>query len=174
VTDWNATIEEHGPRVWNIVYRILGNEADAADCFQEVFVSAVQTWRKQKIRNMEALLTLLSTQRSIDLLRRRKPSFKLHRMHADCSLLESDEPTPAIEFQSKELSEQLRIALSKLAKQEAEVFCLRVLNEYSYRQIAEEMNMNENYVGVLISRARQKLQELLKATAVEYGQRGCL
>jgi len=170
MTDWQSTIEEYGPRVWHIVYRILGNEADAADCFQEVFVNAVQTSRKQKIRNMQAFLTLIATQRGIDLLRRRKPNFRLHRTAVDCSTLESSESTPPLGMQTKELSETLRIALAKLSNQEAEVFCLRILNEYSYRQIAEEMKIKENYVGVLINRARSRLQDLLKTTAVDYGR----
>ena len=173
MVNWKSTIKEHGPRVWSIVYRILGNEADASDCFQEVFVNAVQTSRKQKIRNMEAFLGLTATQRGVDLLRKRRPNFRLHRTNDNCQTLESTEPTPVIGIQSKELSEQLRMALSKIPQQEAEVFCLRILNEFSYRQIAEEMNLNENYVGVLINRARQKLQELLKNVAVEYGRRGC-
>jgi RNA polymerase sigma-70 factor (ECF subfamily) len=170
LTDWKATIEEYGPRVWGIVYRILGNEADAADCFQEVFVSAVQAARRQKIRSMEAFLSLLATQRGIDLLRRRKPTFRLHRTDIDCQTLESTEAAPSMGMQSKELSEQLRAALAKIPKQEAEAFCLRILNEYSYRQIADQMKMNENYVGVLINRARGKLHQLLKQTAVEYGR----
>lgn len=163
-------MEEHGPRVWSIVYRILGNEADASDCFQEVFVTAVRTSRKQKIRNMEAFLSRVATQRGIDLLRKRKPCFRLHRFDTDCPESESHEPQPPMHAQSKELSEQLRVALTKIGQQEAEVFCLRILNEFSYRQIADAMKLNENYVGVLINRARGKLQELLKHVAVEYGR----
>ena len=173
MVNWKSTIKEHGPRVWSIAYRLLGNEADASDCFQEVFVTAVQTSRKQKIRNMEAFLGMVATQRGIDLLRKRRPNFRLHRLNADGQSLESAEPAPLIRAQSKELSEQLRVALTKIPQQEAKVFCLRVLNEFSYRQIAEEMNLNENYVGVLINRTRLQLQGLLKNVAVEYGRRGC-
>lgn len=167
--NWTSTIEEHGPRIWNIVYRILGNEADASDCFQEVFVTAVKTSRKQKIRNMQAFLSRVATQRGIDLLRKRKPHFRLHRL-GDDDKTPGTEPAPVMRMQSKELSEQLRVALSKIAQQEAEVFCLRILNEYSYRQIAEELKLNESYVGVLINRARTKLRELLKPVAVDYGR----
>lgn len=174
MTDWKSTIEEHGPQVWNSVFRIVGNEADASDCFQEVFVTAVQTSRKQQIRNMKAFLSVIATQRSIDLLRKRKPCLRLHKLDFDCDAIQSTDPPPIIGMQSKELSEQVRGALSKIPPQEAQVFCLRILNEFSYRQIAEEIKINESYVGVLINRARQKLQELLKTTAVEYGQRGCL
>ena len=168
--DWSSTIEEYGPRVWNIVYRIQGNQADASDCFQEVFVTAVQTSRRQTIRNMEAFLARVATQRGIDLLRKRKPQFKLHRLNTDADESESHEPQPLMHVQNKELSEQLRIALAQIPQQEAEIFCLRILNEYSYRQIAEATKINENYVGVLMNRARAKLQELLKHIAVDYGR----
>jgi len=33
----------HGPLVWQTAWRLLGHEADAADCFQETFVSAMET-----------------------------------------------------------------------------------------------------------------------------------
>lgn len=170
MADWKSTIEEYGPQVWGIVYRILGNEADASDCFQEVFVTAVKTSRRQSIRNMEAFLHRVATQRGIDLLRKRNPHFRLHRFDSDCPDTESPEPQPSMRAQSKELSEQLRIALAKIPQQEAEIFCLRVLNEFSYRQIADVMKMNENYVGVLLNRTRSKLQELLKHVAVAYGR----
>lgn len=173
MTDWKSTIEEHGPLVWNSVYRILGNDADASDCFQEVFVTAVQTSRKQPIRNMKAFLSMIATQRGIDLLRKRKPCFRLHKSDIDCDTVEGSEPPPVVGMQSKELSEQVRAALAKIPPQEARVFCLRILNEFSYRQIAEEMKINENYVGVLMTRAREKLQQHLKSIAVEYGRRGC-
>lgn len=173
MTDWKSTIEEHGPQVWNSVYRIVGNEADASDCFQEVFVTAVLASRKQHIRNMRAFLSVIATQRSIDLLRKRKPCFRLHTLDRDGDAMQSADPPPIIGMQAKERSEQVRAALAKIPPQEAQVFCLRILNELSYRQIAEEMKINENYVGVLIARAREKLQQHLKSSAVEYGNRGC-
>ncbi len=165
---WNITIEEHGSRVWNIVYRILGNDADASDCFQEVFLSAVKSSRKRKIRNMGAFLSLLASQRAIDMLRKQKTNIRMSTFSADCEHIESHEVSPEYCMQSDELSKQLRQALLKIPRIEAQVFCLRTLNEFSYRQIADEMNVNENYVGVLINRARGKLQKILKTVSVDY------
>ncbi|MHC4927376.1 MAG: RNA polymerase sigma factor [Planctomycetota bacterium] len=162
------TIEEHGSRVWNIVYRILGNDADASDCFQEVFLTAVESSKKRKIRNMGAFLALIASQRAIDALRKRKSNIRLKTQSVDCQFLEGSEPTPEDCLQSDELSEQLRNALMKIPLIEAQVFCLRTLNEFSYRQIAEEMNVNENYVGVLINRTRAKLQKLLETVSVNH------
>jgi len=40
--NWKKIVDTHGPLVWRVAYRLLGNHADAADCAQEAFVSA---WR---------------------------------------------------------------------------------------------------------------------------------
>ncbi|MEJ2703700.1 MAG: sigma-70 family RNA polymerase sigma factor, partial [Sedimentisphaerales bacterium] len=71
MVDWNTIIEEHGPAVWQTAYRLLGNHADASDCFQETFVSALGFCRRQRVRNFPALLARLATARAIDQLRRR-------------------------------------------------------------------------------------------------------
>lgn len=170
MSSWSITIEEYGSRVWSIIYRIVGNDADASDCFQEVFLSAVKASRKRKIRNMGAFLSLLATQRSIDWIRRKKRTLQANTTSMDCEVLESSTLTPLQTAESAELSEQLRSALAKIKPLEAQVFCLRILNELSYRQIAEEMNVHENYVGVLINRAQAKLQDILKSVTVEPGR----
>jgi RNA polymerase sigma factor (sigma-70 family) len=109
---WNITIEEYGSRVWNIVYRIVGNEADASDCFQEVFLAAVKSSRKRKIRNMSAFLSLLATQRAIDWIRKRKRNLQINTTSMDCEILEDSAQTPPQKMQSLEMAEELRIALS--------------------------------------------------------------
>ena len=167
---WSITIEEYGSRVWNIVYRIVGNEADASDCFQEVFLTAVKSSRRRKTRNMGAFLSLLATQRAIDWIRKKNRTLQANTTSMDCEVLESSTPTPLQTAESVELSEQLRSALAKIKPLEAQVFCLRTLNELSYRQIAEEMNVHENYVGVIINRARSKLQDILKSVTVDSGR----
>lgn len=167
---WNITIEEHGSRVWHIVYRIVGNEADASDCFQEVFLAAVKASRKRTIRNMSAFLSLLATQRAIDWIRKKNRTLQANTTSMDCEVLESSTQTPLQTVESAELSQQLRLALAKIKPLEAQVFCLRTLNELSYRQIADQMNVNENYVGVLINRARTKLQNILKPVAIDSGR----
>ena len=65
---WQDIIEEHGRVVWKIAYRLLGNEADAADCFQDAFLAAVKMSRREKIRNVPALMVRLATTRAIDRL----------------------------------------------------------------------------------------------------------
>ncbi len=65
VIDWQMIVKKHGPAVWQTAYRLLGNNTDAADCFQETFVSALEVSRRQRVRNFSALLVRLATTRAI-------------------------------------------------------------------------------------------------------------
>jgi RNA polymerase sigma factor (sigma-70 family) len=159
VIDWQLIIEEHGSVVWKTAYRLLGNEADAADCFQETFVSALEFCRRQQVRNFSALLTRLATARAIDQLRRRFRRSRCETVPADWTTLPSTNPCPVQQAQHKELTDGLRKSLSKLPHQEAQAFCLRYLNDMSYRQIANELGIKANAAGVLLHRARAKLRE---------------
>ncbi len=37
--DWSEIVRLHGPMVWATACRLVGDHADAADCFQEAFVA---------------------------------------------------------------------------------------------------------------------------------------
>ena len=167
VIDWQLIIEEHGTAVWQTAYRLLGNRADAADCFQETFVSALQFSRRRRVRNFPALLTRLATARAIDQLRRRFRRANLGAALADSPDVPSTNPGPAQVVQQQELTDALRESLSKLAPREAEAFCLRYLNDMSYRQIADELRVTTNAAGVLLHRARTKLRESFELSVKE-------
>ena len=159
VVNWKIIIKEHGPVVWQTAYRLLGNDADAADCFQETFVCALELSRRQRVRNFPALLTRLATTRAIDQLRRR---FRRERIGTtDHSRFEEPDnhPNPAQYAQQQELTARLKTALAQLPSQEAQVFCLRYLNDMSYRQIAGELGIKTTAAGVILHRARTKLRQ---------------
>jgi hypothetical protein len=59
MTDWPQIVKQHGPMVWRTVRRLLRHDADAADCFQRTFVSALELSTSDVILNWAALLTYL-------------------------------------------------------------------------------------------------------------------
>ena len=167
MVDWQVIIKKHGPAVWQTSYRLLGNHADVADCFQETFVSALEFCRRQRVRNFAALLARLATARAIDQLRRRFRRSNLSASFTDRTTEPSVNPGPAQKAQQKELTDMLRKSLSQLPPQEAQAFCLRYLNNMSYRQIADELGIKTNAAGVLLHRARAKLRESFELSVKE-------
>src|SRR5688572_6997176 len=71
--DWEQVARLHGPLVWRTVYRLLGRGGpEAADCFQETFLTALDYARRQEIRNWPGLLTRIATTRALDAVAKRK------------------------------------------------------------------------------------------------------
>ena len=167
VIDWQIIIEKHGPAVWQTAYRLLGDNDDAADCFQETFICALEISQRQRIRSFSALLTRLATTRAIDQLRRRFRRSHCNAVSADWDAVPSTNPGPAQMAQQQELAARLRESLTQLPPQEAEVFCMRYLNDMSYRQIAKALGIKINAAGVLLHRARAKLRQSFELSPKE-------
>lgn len=162
VIDWQVVIKKHGPVVWQTAYRLLGEDNEAADCFQETFLSALKLTQRQHVRNFRALLIKLATARAIDRLRQKFYKSRRPIEPDDWANLASENPGPVQQLQTKELTMLLRKSISLLPPREAKAFCLRYLNDMSYRQIAEELNIKRNAAGVLLHRARIKLQQIFE------------
>ena len=165
MTDWPQIVAEHGPMVYRTAYRLLSHDADAADCFQRTFVSAWELSRTEAIRNWPGLLKRLAVARTLERLRqRRRESSRVTRLPenvaADRNLVV---PTRAAE--ASELAQDLRDALAELEERQAQVFCLACLEDLSYEEIAVELGITVNHVGVLLTRAKASLRERLQAHA---------
>lgn len=166
VYDWPTIVNEHGPLVWRTAYRLLANHADAADCFQETFLAALEVSRRQPVRNVSGLLVRLATTRAIDRLRQKSRQERRQTNAGDCDEIRNG-GDPHHEVQKQELVGQLREAIGQLPAQEAKVFCLRYLDEMSYRQIARELSIGINAVGVSLYRAKARLRKALGVTQIE-------
>lgn len=160
--DWQQAIVEHGPRVWATAYRVLGNEADAEDCFQEAFLATFKVAQRQQVRDLRGLLVRAATARAIDRLRQkvRHPAVALESDGQEPAAPSALDPAEWIE--RNEWADVLRAALARIAPQQAEAFCLRYLSDMSQKEIARELGVSDSAAGVLVHRARLRLRELLE------------
>jgi len=172
MTQWAKIVAQHGPIVWQTALRLLANEPDSADCFQETFLSAMHVAARQPIANWPGLLQRLATTRALDMLRKRILAQSRHDHVPDFTALAGPSPQPSDQLQNDELAEHLAKALAHLPAQQAEAYCLRHLNDFSYDQIAEELGISVDNVGVNLHRARSRLRELLHPVSLNPTNRG--
>jgi RNA polymerase sigma-70 factor (ECF subfamily) len=161
VTDWKTIVDQYGQLVWATAFRLVGNHADAADCFQETFLEAIKVARREPVRDWAPLLRHLATARALDMLRVRCRERSRTDVLADPAAVVSRDAGPREEAEALELAERLRAALVELPGDQAAVFCLSCLDKLSYREIGERLRLTTNAVGVLLHRARRRLRELL-------------
>ena len=125
VTDWKLIVDQYGTLVWATASRLLGNHADAQDCFQETFCEAIKLARREPVRDWGSLLRHLATVRALDLLRVRCRTRSRTDAQADPAAAIGREADPSQEAEALELAERLRAALAQLPPQQANVFCIR-------------------------------------------------
>ena len=157
MTDWSALIRDHGPLVWRTVYRLLTHDADAADCFQQTFLGAVELERRKPVQHWPAALKRIATARALDRLRER---YRTTKRFGELPTDQPDRRVPeTIDLATgDELTERLRIALTEIDPRLAEAFCLVALEGHTYDEAAHEMNVNTNHAGVLLNRAKAELR----------------
>jgi len=161
MTDWDAILRDNAPAVWRTLWRLLGNRADAEECFQETFLAALKYASVEAIRNASAFLQRLATARAMDRLRKRYRQQSAIDDSADPAAAVSSRPGPVESVVAAELSDQLRRALARLGEQQAQAFALHALSGWSYDEIGRQLGLSSSNVGVTIHRARRRLQELL-------------
>jgi RNA polymerase sigma factor (sigma-70 family) len=159
MADWPAVVEQNTDLVWRTAYRLLGNEQDAADCFQETFLAALRLARQQRIENWRALLSHLAARRAIDQLRRRIRGRS--RTDTTCSpeSLVAPQASPVQEAEADELITRLRRGLAELPTQQAEVLVLHCFSRLTDPMIATQMQIADSTVRVLLNRARRRLRD---------------
>lgn len=161
MTDWEAVVGQHVELVRRTVYRLVGHEADAGDCVQETFLQAVQLDRREPVRDWSALLRHLATARALDLLRRRCRQ-RREETGVDPEQFPGREPSPLRQAEAHELAARLRTALGQLPPRQAEVFCLSCFEEMTSEEIGCRLGLRPTAVRMLLSRARRRLERLLK------------
>jgi RNA polymerase sigma factor (sigma-70 family) len=158
--NWQEIVDRDGKAVWQAIYRILGNSADADECFQEAFLAAWEVSRREPVQNWRGLLLRLGAARAVDRLRERHRR-TARQQSADWEVVPGHEAAPSQSTLDAELSERLRVALARLAPKQAEIFCLHCLEGWSYKEISEHLAVSVDSVGVLLHRARTQLRLLM-------------
>jgi RNA polymerase sigma-70 factor (ECF subfamily) len=160
VLDWKEILSRDGPAAWKTALRVLGNRADADECFQEVCLAAMKLSRTESVKNWRALLQHLAAVRAIDLLRQR-----VRQRHRENPWPQTPPSatgvSPSQQAENTELASNLRSSLARLPSGQAEVFCLFHLSGWSYREIAESPGISVDLVGVWLQRARERLACLM-------------
>lgn len=161
----DAAYVNHGPMVAGICWRILGHRADAEDAMQETFLKACELSAKEPVRNWGGLLRRLATTSALARLRQRRAA-----VASNVGEFISRERSPAEALEREELQAQLRTAIAKLPPRDAEVFCLRYLENLSHEEIVETLNLPYAAVTSAIYRARKRLEAEFADLRTEEGR----
>jgi RNA polymerase sigma-70 factor (ECF subfamily) len=168
--------------VYNLVYGILSDAADAADVTQEVFLRVFRGIRG--FRRGSSLKTWLYRVSVRQALNHRRWCWRHHRLQVSIDAeeqgksclpeLKDDEATPFEQFAEKEMQATVRRALAAVPALFRSAVILRDLEGLSYEEVAEVLEVSVGTVKSRILRGRRMLKEildpLLRAPQVEVAE----
>lgn len=145
----------HAGLIISSAARVLGNLADAEDVAQDIAEKLLKS-PPTRILNWPGFLKTLAVNRAIDQLRRRKDWEDLESLGDEVDALAVvDDPESAL--CAAQRAEFLRRAIANLPERDGQIFSLYYLGDLSHMEIASQMDMTVNAVGVALHRLRTRL-----------------
>jgi len=172
---FDALVAIYEKKIFNLVYRFLGDYEEAADVTQETFISAyrsfdrfrgeakVYTWLYQiAVNHCRNRLRKRARSRSLQIESLDQPRDWESQGDAQDREIADLTHAPHAVFEEKELRHRILAAMDSLPPDYREVVILRELQGLSYNEIADITRISLENVKTRLSRARAMLRRKLE------------
>ena len=158
---WDEVVREHSARVYRLAYRLTGNQHDAEDLTQEVFVRVFRSLSNYTPGTFEGWLHRITTNLFLDMARRRQ-RIRFEGLADDAAgRLVGREPTPAQAYDDRNFDADVQSALDALAPEYRAAVVLCDIEGLSYEEIAATLGVKLGTVRSRIHRGRAQLRSAL-------------
>lgn len=151
---------EHYDRVYGILFRLVGNRAEAEDLTQDVFIKLYQHANGRKFlarreHNLSAWLYRTAMNRGYNALRGNQ-----RRLQRNTLLVPDPAGSPGADklVEQDETKTAVRRALAQLPEKQAQLLLLRQMS-FSYEECAEVIGVAPSSVGTLLRRATDAFRQ---------------
>ncbi|MBW5484288.1 RNA polymerase sigma factor SigE [Streptomyces bambusae] len=164
---WEEIVSTHSARVYRLAYRLTGNQHDAEDLTQEVFVRVFRSLSTYTPGTFEGWLHRITTNLFLDMVRR-KQRIRFDALADDAAeRLPSREPSPQQVLHDTHFDADVQQALDTLAPEFRAAVVLCDIEGLSYEEIAATLGVKLGTVRSRIHRGRSHLRKALKHRSPE-------
>jgi len=158
---WDEIVREHSARVYRLAYRLTGNQHDAEDLTQEVFVRVFRSLSSYTPGTFEGWLHRITTNLFLDQARR-KQRIRFDGLPDDVGdRWAGREPGPERAWEHNNLDYDVQQALDALPPDFRAAVVLCDIEGLSYEEIAATLDVKLGTVRSRIHRGRALLREEL-------------
>ena len=162
-------IELYKDRVYNTCLGFLGNVEDGEDITQEVFIEAFHSINNFRgDAKLTTWLYRIASTKSLEHIRKQKRKKSWSLIQGTFTINDEDVGNkkaafehPGIKLENKERAAVLYKAIDKLPDHQRTAFTLHKIEDLSYKEIAEIMNVSLSSIESLMFRAKKNLQKYL-------------
>ncbi|AOM84294.1 RNA polymerase sigma factor SigW [Salisediminibacterium beveridgei] len=168
---YEELVDLYKDQVYHIAYRMLGNMHEAQDISQEAFLRAYMNIDSYDIdRKFSTWLFRITTNLTIDRIRKRKPDFHLEDPIAGTDGMDhharfvADMPLPEDQVVQLEQQEWIQKEILALPPKYRAAIVLKYIEDKSLKEISEILNMPVGTVKTRIHRGREALKKRLSSS----------
>ncbi len=168
---FNRLILAYQDIAYNVAFRMMGDEDEAADAAQTAFISAYKNLRSFRGGSFKAWVLRMVTNSCYDELRRkhRHPTTPLEPINEEDgeemdtpAWIASDDPLPEDSLSVKELEHAIQHCLEGLTPDFRSVVVLVDLQGLDYEEVAQSTRVPLGTIKSRLARARFKLRDCLR------------
>jgi len=165
---FRVLVERHSLRLFQLAYRMTGNEQDAEDMVQETFLRAYNRLDRFESRaGFGTWLHRIAANCSLDLLRRQKRRGDRERTvefdpEEAIPMILSEAPAPDQQLFHAELQQKVESVMQELTPMERTAFVLRHFEGQSIEEIGSTLGAGPGATKQSIFRAVQKMRRALE------------
>ncbi|WP_082126985.1 RNA polymerase sigma factor SigE [Allosalinactinospora lopnorensis] len=158
---WDEVVRNHSARVYRLAYRLTGNQHDAEDLTQEVFIRVFRSLANYTPGTFEGWLHRITTNLFLDMARRKaRIRFEGFGENAD-ERFEGRELSPAQSYDERHFDSDIQVALDALPAEFRAPVVLCDIEGLSYEEIAATLGVKLGTVRSRIHRGRAQLRKAL-------------
>jgi len=161
-TSFEALFLRHYARVYSVLYRLLGNRADAEDLAQQVFLKLYHAPERLHIQadqsNVAGWLYRVAVNEGYNTLRSQKRRTARQKRFWRRWFLSDPSPDPARLAETQDTQARVRQVLCELKPRQAKLLLLRH-SGLSYKELAAVVQVAPGSIGSLLTRAERAFRE---------------
>jgi RNA polymerase sigma-70 factor (ECF subfamily) len=162
ISCFGTLFDKYKTKLLNFVYRFVGNQIDAEDITQEVFLRVYNSKNKYKPKSkFSTWIYKIAKDLCIDYLRKHKHEIIPIDEEIIQQLSDKTNDEPNVSAERNEINKIIHSALFSLPVNQRTALYLKVYENKSYKEIAQILGCSVSAVESLIFRARQSLKEKL-------------
>ena len=166
-TAFEALFMEHWTRVYRLLYRLVGDPAEAEDLALETFLRLYQRYPpRDREFNPGGWLHRVATNLGLQSIRSWKRRERYELDAGKYALEENEQESPAEIIARNEERRLTRLVLAQMNERHSQLLTMRHTGA-SYKEIAEALELSPTSIGPLLLRAEREFEKRYRALTQE-------
>jgi RNA polymerase sigma-70 factor, ECF subfamily len=159
-SQFESFFRENYSRVYQLLYRLTGQRAEAEDLTVEAFMRYLQQPPAHE-EHLAGWICCVATRLGLNALRASKRRARYEETAALYQVIRTPSQSPIEELERASEQSQVRSALRRMNRRSAELLLLHH-SGFSYKELAAILNLSPGSIGTLLARAEKEFEKIYR------------